>query len=147
MNIKNKLISGSIWNGFEIFAGHFIQFLIIIILARILSPQDFGIIGLLVIFTELSKVILDGGFSKTLIRQKNVTELDYSSIFYFNIIVGLILYIFLFLVSPYISAFYQLPELTNYSKCLFIIILIYSFEIVPETRIVKNIDFKSGKNG
>ena len=142
MTIKNKLISGSLWNSLEVYGGHFVQLIITIVLARILTPDDFGVIGLLIIFIELSKVILDSGISKTLIRQKNLNNLDYSSVFYFNIILGLILYSVLFFLSPYISEFYQVSDLTNYSRYLFIIILINSFSIVPEANIIKKINFK-----
>ena len=142
MTLKNKMISGAIWNGLEIFGGRFVQIFITIILARILSPKDFGIIALLVIFLEVSKVISDCGFSKALISKKDITPLDYSSIFYFNIIISLIIYIFLFLISPYISDFYQFEKLTTYSRFLFIIILINAFGIVPNALIVKKINFK-----
>jgi len=142
MSLKNKTISGVIWNAIELFSGKFIQILITIILARILIPADFGTIALLIIFTELSKVLLDSGFSQALIRKENVTEKDYNAVFYFNIVTSIILYAILYVLSPFISDFYNYPELTNISRIVFLTIIINSFGIVQNAIVIRDMNFK-----
>lgn len=142
MSLRNKTITGVLWNAVELFSGKLIQISITIILARILVPADFGTIALLVIFTELSKVLLDSGFSQALIRKKNVTEKDFNSVFYFNITTGIFLYIILYILSPLISNFYNYPELTNIARVIFLTIIINSFGIVQNALIIKDMNFK-----
>ena len=142
MSLRNKTISGVLWNAIELFTGKFIQIFITIALARILVPSDFGTIALLVIFTELSKVLLDSGFSQALIRKNNTTEKDYNAIFYFNIVAGIILYVILFVISPYISDFYNFPELTNIARIVFLTIIINSFGIVQNAIVIRDVNFK-----
>lgn len=142
MSLKNKTIVGVIWNSLETFGGKFIQIGITIILARILAPEDFGVIGLLIIFTELSKVILDSGFSQALIRKQDSNDTDFSTIFYFNIAIGILLYGILYLFSPAISRFFDFPELKEIARVTFLIILINSFGVVQNAKIVKEVNFK-----
>lgn len=142
MELRKKTIFGALWNALELFSGKFIQIFVTIILARILVPADFGTIALLVIFTELSKVLLDSGFSQALIRKKNATEEDYNSIFYFNILIGIILYTLLYTLSPFISNFYNYPELTNIARIVFLTIIINSFGIVQNAIVIRDINFK-----
>jgi len=142
MSLRNKTISGALWNAIELFSGKFIQIFITIILARILVPSDFGTIALLVIFTELSRVLLDSGFSQALIRKENATEKDYNAVFYFNIVMGIILYVILYGLSPFISDFYNYPELTNIARIVFLTIIINSFGIVQNAIVIRDINFK-----
>lgn len=143
MSLKYKTIKGILWNSFEMFGGKLIQIAITIILARILSPEDFGVLGLLVIFTELSKVVLDSGFAQALIRKKDVNQVDFTSVFYFNIVVGIAVYILLYLLTPFISGFYNYPELTDIARVVFVSILINSFGIVQNAKIVREVNFKA----
>src|SRR5690554_5009515 len=113
MSLKYKTIKGVFWNAFEMFGGKLIQIIITIILARILSPDDFGIIGLLVIFTELSKVILDSGFPQALTRKKDAEQSNYTSVFYFNIVVGNVVYTNLYLTTPINTELYNYPQITD----------------------------------
>ena len=142
MSLRKKTIKGVLWNSFEMFGGKIIQIVITIILARMLSPEDFGVIGLLVIFTELSKIILDSGFSQALIRKQDVDQADFTSVFYFNIFIGIVVYILLYFLSPLISDFYNYPELTNISRAVFLTIFINSFGIVQNAKIMKEVNFK-----
>lgn len=140
-NQRNRVIRGVIWNALETFGGQLIQFIITIILARILIPEDFGVVGLLVIFTEFSKVILDSGFSQTLIRKKDVNQNDFTSVFYLNVCIGLVIYLVLYLCAPLIGNFYNYPELTSISRVVFLTILINSFSIVQNAKIIKEVRF------
>lgn len=142
MSLKNKTLIGIMWNALELLSGKFIQIVITIILARILTPEDFGIIALLVIFTELSKVLLDSGFSQALIRRDNNSDIDYNSVFYFNIFIGIIIYIILFVSAPFISDFYEYPALTDISRIIFLTIIINSFSVVQNAIVIKDMNFK-----
>ena len=90
MTLKQKTISGTIFSFIDSFANQGIQFIAGIILARILSPREFGLIGMLAIFIALSQSFIDSGFSNALIRKKDCTQTDFSTVFYFNILVGII---------------------------------------------------------
>lgn len=142
MSLRLKTIEGVLWNAFEMFGGKIVQIIITIILARLLAPEDFGVIGLLVIFTELSKVILDSGFSQALIRKKDADQVDFTSVFYFNIVVGIIVYVLLYMLSPLISDFYNYPELTAISRVVFLSVFINSFGIVQNAKIIREVNFK-----
>lgn len=140
--LKKKFVSGFLWESIGRFSALGIQFVVTLILARMLTPNEFGIIGLLAVFIALGSVLLDSGFSQALIQKKNADEIDFSSVFFLNMIVGLLLYFFLFLISPYIAAFYELPDLTNYARVLFLIIPINSFGLVQNVIIQKEMTFK-----
>ena len=88
-SIKKKALNGVVWSSLERFSVQIIQFIIGISLARVLPPSDFGIIGMLNIFFALSQSIIDSGFSNALIQKKDRTQIDYSTVFYFNIIIGI----------------------------------------------------------
>ena len=90
-----------------------IGFLVSIILARILSPSDFGIIGILTIFINLSKNITDGGLASSLIRTKAPSERDFSTVFYFNLVCSISLYAILFIAAPFIANFFKVPLIEN----------------------------------
>lgn len=142
MSLKTKTVKGVIWNAIELFGGQFVQFVVTIILARILVPEDFGVIGLLVIFMGVSTAILDSGFSQALIRKQDTNNEDYTSIFYFNIVIGIVIYIILFVTSPLISSFYRFPELTNIARVSFLAIIINSFGVVQNAKIIREVKFK-----
>ncbi|WP_237673931.1 lipopolysaccharide biosynthesis protein [Vreelandella profundi] len=143
MSVRQKAIIGFSWNLLETLGGKFVQVLVLVILARLLEPQDFGLIALLVIFTELAKVILNSGFAQALVREKHVSRIDLSSVFYINLLVGLLLYCVLYFMSPFISNFYEKPELTGYSRLVFLVILINSFMVVQSAILTREMRFKS----
>src|SRR5664279_4672223 len=111
MSLKQKTISGLLWSFIDSFASQGVQFIVGVILARILSPREFGLIGMLTIFIAVSQSFIDSGFTSALIRRKDCTQDDYATVFYFNIIVSLVLYLLLFLLSGAISSFFNEPQL------------------------------------
>ncbi|WP_343557303.1 lipopolysaccharide biosynthesis protein [Sphingobacterium sp.] len=141
-NIKKKLISGVIWEAFGRYSALGIQFIVTIIIARILTPTEFGIIGLLTVFIALGQIFLDSGFSQALIQKKETSEVDLSSVYFLNMIVGILLYLILFFSSPFIAEFYLLPDLTNYARVVFLIIPINSFGLIQNVIIQKELAFK-----
>lgn len=142
MNLKQKTITGTIWSFLDKVGNSLIQLLLTIILARLLEPKDFGVIGMLIIFSSISRIIIDGGFNVALIRKQNCDNTLYSSIFYLNLLVSVLLYFILFLCSPFIAKFFNYPELELISKYYFLILPLYSLSIIQYVIIQKELDFK-----
>lgn len=140
--LKSKTIYGIIWSAADNLSKQGIQFIISIIIARILAPSDYGLIGMLTIFIAIAQTIVDSGFGTALIQKKNPTQVDYSTVFYFNILVGIILYWILFFSAPLIAGFYQQPKLTNLTRFMGLNIVINSFSLVQANIFIKQIDFK-----
>ena len=95
-SLKQVATKGILWSSIERFSVQGIQFVIMIIMARLLTPEDYGLVGMLTIFLAVSQSLIDSGFSQALIRKQNRTEVDNSTVFYFNIAVGLALYVILY---------------------------------------------------
>lgn len=142
-SVKNKFISGVIWSGASRYITLGIQFIITIFLARILSPSDYGIIGLLSVFSAVSLIIVDSGFGLALIQKGNASEVDYSSVFYFNILLGVLLYFILFFASPLIAQFYNNYELELFAKIIFLVIPISSIGMIQSVILRKEMLFKT----
>lgn len=142
MTLKQKTVSGLVWSFIGSIAGQGITFIVGIVLARILSPREFGLIGMLAIFIAISESFIDSGFRQALIRKQNCTEVDYSTVFYFNIVVGFIFYIILFISASSISDFYHEPMLKQLIRVLGLGLIITSFTIIQNTLLSKRIDFK-----
>lgn len=140
--IKKKLVSGVFWESLGQFSSLGIQFVVTIVIARILTPADYGVIGLLTVFSAISLVLLDSGFSTALIQKKEATQTDLSSVFFFNLAIGGLIYGVLYLASPYIAAFYKIPELTRYARLLFLIIPINSFGLIQNVVLQKRLQFR-----
>jgi len=143
MSLKQKTISGILWSSVERFSVQGIQFVFQIIMARLLFPSDFGLVGMLVIFLAISQSFVDSGFSNALIRKQNRTEVDFSTVFYFNIVVGIFFYFLLFFASPYIAMFYNAQVLENLTKVVAINVFINSLTIVQRAKLTILVDFKT----
>lgn len=142
-SVKKQLTHGVLWNFIEKILMEGTQFFIGIILARLLLPSDFGLIGMLAIFIAISNVFIDGGFAKALIQKKECTDIDYSTAFVSNIVVSLIIYGVLFVSAPWIASFYHEPVLTILTRVLALNFVLGSFNIVQRARLMSNVDFKS----
>lgn len=140
--LKKKTKIGVVWNTLEKYIVQIFSFVSGIVLARLLTPDDYGIVGLLTIFITFSNVFVESGFSRGLIQDINRTEEDFSTILIFNVIIGIIIYGILFFCSPLIAGFYKRPELTSLSRVLFIVIILNSFTIVQSAKLQIAIDFK-----
>ena len=106
-SIKSKTVQGIFWSSIERFSVQGVQFVVMIVMARLLTPHDYGLVGMLAIFLAVSQSLIDSGFSQALIRKQNRTEMDNNTVFYFNIIVGIVLYILLYYSAPYVAHFYE----------------------------------------
>ncbi len=141
-SIKTKAMRGVFWTFIEAFGARLIQFIIGIVLARILLPEEFGLIGMLVIFFAITQVFLDSGFGAALIQKQNAAHVDFCSIFYFNILVGIISSGIICLTAPSIALFFDQPTLEPLAKVMSSIIIINSFGLIQNTILRKKIDFK-----
>lgn len=141
-NLKQKTINGLVWSFIDGFASQGIQFLAGIILARMLSPREFGLIGMLGIFIAISQSFIDSGFSNALIRKKNCTSNDYSTVFYFNILVSLFFFILLYLCADIISEFFKEPQLKILVQIISISLVLNSISIIHRTILTKELNFK-----
>jgi O-antigen/teichoic acid export membrane protein len=140
--INNKVFKASLWNVFDRIFSQTIRFILNIILARILFPSDYGLIGMLAVFIAISQSFIEGGFINALIQKQNRTEKDFSTIFFFNIITSLFLYIVLFLAAPYVSEFYNEPSLKKLMRVLTISIVFSAINVVPISKLHIKLDFK-----
>lgn len=141
--LRQKTISGMIWVGFQKFGTLFITFLANIVLARLLTPDDYGLIGMLAIFIAISNTFIDGGFGSALIQKTHPAKEDYSTVFYWNIFLGFALYGILYLSSPLIESFYhEVRGLSTILRIQGIILIINAFSIVQATQLRKLMEFK-----
>lgn len=139
---KNKVVSNLIWKLLERTGVQGIQFIVQIILARILLPSDYGIISLITIFIALANVFIQSGFNTALIQKKNVREEDYSSVLYISLGLATILYIILFLAAPIIADFYKILELKQVLRVLSIILFFGAFNSIQNAIIARTMQFK-----
>ena len=142
-SLKNKTQKGLAWSMIERFATQGVQFLFGIILARLLSPDDYGIIAMPLVFLAIAQCFIDSGFSGALIRKPELTENDLSTAFYFNIGVGVICYLILFFTSPLIADFYNTPILADLLKVTALATLFNPLCAVQQAILTKKIDFKT----
>lgn len=131
------------WSSVERFSVQGIQFLVMIIMARLLTPKDYGLVGMVAIFISVAQSLVDSGFSQALIRKQNRTETDNSTVFYFNIVVGVLLYFILFAIAPWVADFYDSPELTALMRVVCLSVVFNSFVVVQRALLTVNIDFKT----
>lgn len=141
-NIKNKVISGLFWKLMERGGVQGIQFIVQIVLARVLLPSDYGLISLLTIFISVSNVFIQTGFGTSLIQKKEIDEVDYSSVFYLNLLASVVVYIVLFFAAPYISNFYNEPQLTSVLRVLSIILFFGAINSVQNAVVSRTMQFK-----
>lgn len=142
MSLKEKAISGFFWGAINNLSVQVVQFIVGLILARILSPEDFGLVGMLIVFISISASFIDGGFTAALIRKKHCTELDYSTIFVFNLSIALLLYFILFAFSGVISDFFLKPELKKMLQVLSLKLVFDAFSIIQITKVSRELNFK-----
>lgn len=142
-DIKKKATSGMMWTAIQKYSTMIIQFISGIILARLLTPHDYGCIGMLTIFMVLSETFIDGGFGDALIQKKRPTQEDYSTIFFWNLGMAAVLYAILYVTAPIIARFYNLPLLCEILRVQGLILFIYAFNIVQRNQLRKKLNFKT----
>ena len=142
-SLKSKTVKGVGWSAVDNVLQTGVTFLVSIVLARLLSPDDYGLIGLIAIFTAICNTIINAGFTTALIRKKDATDDDYNTVFLVNLTVGLILYAIIYLFSPSISSFFEREELTDLTRVTSLTMVIGALALVQQTKLTKRLDFKS----
>lgn len=141
-NLKQKAVSGMIWTALQRYSTMLIQFVSGIILARLLTPYDYGCIGMLMIFMVLAESFIDGGFGSALIQKKRPTQEDYSTIFWWNLGMAVLMYAILYVSAPAIARFYDIPLLCDVLRVQGLVLFIYAFNIIQRNQLRKKLNFK-----
>ena len=142
-SLKQKAAKGVLWSTVERFSVQGVQFLIMIVMARLLTPHDYGLIGMLAIFIAVAQSLIDSGFSQALIRKQDRTEADNNTVFYFNIVVSTLLYLILYASAPFVADFYNTPQLCPVMRVVCLSIIFNSLAVVQRALLTIRIDFKT----
>ena len=138
----SSIFSSLIWKFLERSGTQVVQFVVSIILARLLSPEDFGVIALVLIFIQLANVFIQSGFNSALIQKKDADNLDFSSVFWGSLVVTIFLYALLFFSSPFIASYYERPILEPVLRVLGLTLFLGVFNSIQEAFIARNMLFK-----
>lgn len=138
----NTVFSNLIWRFAERSGAQLVTFVVSIVLARLLMPEDYGTVALVTVFTTIMQVFVDSGLSTALIQKKDADDLDFSSVFYFNFAVCIILYLIMFFAAPFIASFYNMPELTLVVRVISLTIVISGVKGVQQSYVSRNMLFK-----
>lgn len=142
-SLRDKTITGVGWSAADAFLGQGMTFLVGLVLARLLTPEDYGLIGIVTIFTTIMFSVVDSGFSNAIIRKPEVNNDDYSTLFFFNLAVSVLMYGILFLGAPAISKFFERPELVSLVRVMGLVLVFHALSIVQNTILSRRIDFKT----
>lgn len=142
-SLKHKTIRGVGWSFVDNIASSGITFLVGLVLARLLTPSEYGVMAIIAIFIAISNSIIDSGFSNALIRKTHVERVDYNTVFYFNLTVSFFIYALLYIVAPAISVFFKEPVLAEVVRIIGWVLIINALAIIPRTQFVREVDFKT----
>lgn len=142
-SIKAKTVSGVGWSAADAFLGYGITFIVGLVLARLLTPVEYGLIGIVAIFTTVLSGIVDSGFTNAIIRKKDATNNDYNTMFITNMVMSVLLYFVLFISAPSIASFFERPELIDLVRVMGLILIVQAMSLVQYTILSKRIDFKT----
>lgn len=143
ISLKDKTVRGVGWSAADAFLGQGVTFIVGLVLARLLSPEEYGLIGIVTIFTTILLGVIDSGFSNALIRKLKVTEEDYCTLFLFNLVVSIAMYGLLFFGAPWIAVFFERPQLVSLTRVMGLLLIFQALSIVQYTILSRNIDFKT----
>lgn len=141
-SLKRKTVHGVLWSSVERLSIQGIHFLVTLVLARILTPKDFGLIGMLAVFIAIAQTLIDSGFSAALIRKQDRTDIDNNTVFYFNIIISIFIYLLLYAVAPYVAVFFHEPSLIDLMRVLCLLVIINSFAVIQRVIYTASVNFK-----
>lgn len=142
-DLKNKTVNGVVWSFIERFSVQGVVFVLDLIIARLIGPENYGLIAMLAIFMSVSQVFIDGGFSSALIQRKERSEADYSTVFYINFAISILTYIALFFAAPAIAEFFNQPVLSAITRVYSLNLIINSLVAVNKTKLTIAVDFKT----
>jgi O-antigen/teichoic acid export membrane protein len=141
--VKSKTIFGFFWSFAELISKQGIQLIVQIVLARLLSPEPFGLIGMITIFIAISMVFVQSGLDQALIREKNPGKEDFSTVFYFNLVISIIVYIIMYLFAPTVAAFFDEPQLVGILRVIMVVVIINAFAVIQRVILIRKVDFKT----
>ena len=133
---------GFLWSAIERFSVQAVQFIFQIILARLLSPSDYGLIAMLAIFMAIAQAFIDSGFTNALIKKLDRTDKDFSTVFYFNLFISIVIYILLYLGAPFIAKFYRTSDLTDITRVYMLSLPIIALGAIQRTQFTIKVNFK-----
>ncbi|PKD44657.1 lipopolysaccharide biosynthesis protein [Rhodohalobacter barkolensis] len=142
MSLKVEASKGVLWVAVERFGQQILQAVIFIILARLLTPEDFGLVAMLIIFFAISKSFIDSGMGQALIREKEITDQDRSTVFWFNLLLSFLFYGLLYISAPWIASFYERPELIELTRVMGLSIIFFGVAIVQRSEMTQQLEFK-----
>ena len=142
-SLGSKTATGVFWNFFEMMGRQGIGILVTLFLARFLAPRDFGLVAMLSVFFAIANALMDVGFRQALIRKKDVTSADYSTMFFTNLGLGFVAYCLLFISAPFIAVFYNEPRLVVLARAVGVVVIINSFQLVQVVDLTRRMDFKT----
>lgn len=138
----NRTTKSILWAAIDKFGIVMLQFVINLVLARLLTPDDFGCVGMIMIFVAVSQTLIDGGFASALIQKVNASQTDYSTIFYWNILFSCLLYLGIFLAAPWVAEFFRIEALEGLLRVLGVVVIINALTLVQRTILRKAINFR-----
>lgn len=142
-SLKQKTVKGTVWSTIDNLSNQLVGFVVMIFMARVLTPADYGLVGMIAIFIAISNTLINSGFSNALVRKQNRTDEDISTVFFFNIVIGVVLYLILFFCAPLIADFYDVPKLCPITRAIGLILIFNSFGLVQRALFSSKIDFKT----
>lgn len=137
----NRVATGVAWSTAEKLCSMLLQMVVSIVVARLLAPEDFGVMAILTFFTAIALVVVDSGFSQTLLRKSEPTNDDYKSVFVFNLVVSLVLYLLLVVLSPILARYYDLTVITKIAPVLFLLLPLNALGIIQNTKLSREFRF------
>ena len=140
---QNKTARSVIWSAAERFSVQAVQFLLNILLARLIAPEEFGLIAMINVFMLIAQSFVDSGFSNALIQKKDRTEVDFCTVFYFNLTMSIVIYGLFYICSSFIANFYEEPRLVNLCRVLGLSLIIQGLSVVPIAKLTSQLDFKT----
>ena len=139
---KKRVVNNFIWRFLERCGAQGVTLVVSIVLARLLNPEIYGTVALVTVFTTIMQIFVDSGMGNALIQKKDADDLDFSSVFYFNILICSVLYLIMFFAAPFIAAFYKIPELTAVVRVLSLILIISGVKNVQQAYVSRHLMFK-----
>lgn len=140
---QGRVANGIVWSAIERFSVQGIQFLLSIVIARLVLPSDYGLIAMLSIFLAVAQQFIDSGFSNALVQKKDRTDIDFSTVFYANLFIAIVVYILLYVSAPWIADFFDEPKLTLVARWSGLTVVLMAFSIVQRAKLTIELDFKT----
>ena len=140
---RETTVSGVGWSATDSFLSHGVTFIVGLVLARLLTPAEYGLIGIVMIFTTILSSVVDSGFSNAVIRKKGATDDDYNTMFITNMVMSIVLFVLLYFSVPFIASFFERQELIPLTRTMGLLLIIQALSIVQNTILTKRIDFKT----